>query len=373
MAKGAPPRRHGVMEAKGFYNQHSRIPAGGLALALPHLQDAVRNIEIDCGDHPLVIADLGSSQGKNSLAPMSIAIASLRQRAGVNRPILVYHVDQPANDFNTLFEVLATDPDRYTLEEANVFPCAIGRSFYESVFPPRYVHLAWCSYAAMWLSRIPSLIPDHFIAHRCVGSERAKFDLQAAEDWKLFLSLRAGELRTGGRLVVVLAALDDKGASGFESLFDHANAVLANMATEGFISSEERRQMVVGVHPMRRCDLLSPFQTEGLFEGLRVESCDLASVADGAWAEYERDGDAEALATKNALFFRSVFVPSLALHVAATQNGERRRDFADRFSDALKKRLVHQPAPLQSFVHTLVLSRNNSAPMRTTEARDGIR
>jgi hypothetical protein len=142
---------------------------------------------------------------------------------------------------------------------------------------------------------------------------------------------------------------------------------------EGTIHSEERQQMVVGVHPMRRCDLLAPFQTEGLFEGLGVESGDLASVADGAWAQYERDGDAGALATKNALFFRSVFVPSLALHVAATQNGERRRDFADRFSDALKKRLVHQPAPLQSFVHTLVLARNTSAPTRTTEARDGIR
>ena len=97
---------HGVMEGKGAYNQHSRIPAGGSALALPHLQEAVRSIEIDCGDHPVVIADLGSSQGKNSLAPMSIAISALRQRAGVSRPIFVFHVDQPANDFNTLFEVL---------------------------------------------------------------------------------------------------------------------------------------------------------------------------------------------------------------------------------------------------------------------------
>ena len=360
------------MEEKGFYNQHSRIPAGGLALALPHLQDAVRSIEIDCGDHPVVIADLGSSQGKNSLAPMSIAIATLRQRAGNDRPIFVYHVDQPANDFNTLFEVLAADPDRYTLEEANVFPCAIGRSFYESVFPPRYVHLAWCSYAAMWLSRIPSLIPGHFIPHRCAGSECAKFDLQAAEDWKSFLSLRARELRTGGRLVVVLAALDDNGASGLESLFDHANAVLGDMANEGTIPSEERQQMVVGVYPRRRCDLLAPFQTEGLFEGLRIERCDLASVADGAWAEYERDGDAEALATKNALFFRSVFVPSLALSIADVRNGERRRVFADRLTDALKERLVRQPSQLHSFVQTLVLSRSDSAPMRETETRNRI-
>ena|SRR5580698_5672922 len=73
--------------------------------------------------------------------------------------MFVFHVDQPANDFNTLFEVLGTDPDRYGLGEPNVFPCAIGRSFYERVLPPESVHLGWCSYAAMWLSRIPTLIP----------------------------------------------------------------------------------------------------------------------------------------------------------------------------------------------------------------------
>ena len=129
--------------------------------------------------------------------------------------------------------------------------------------------------------------------------------------------------------------------------------------------------MVVGVHPMRRCDLLAPFQTGGLFEGLRVESCDLASVADGAWAEYERDGDAEALATKNALFFRSVFVPSLALSIADTRNGEKRRAFADRFTDALKERLLLQLAPLHSFVHTLVLSKSNLTPKRDGETRNG--
>jgi hypothetical protein len=364
---------HGVMEGKGAYNQHSKIPAVGSALALPHLQEAVRGIEIDCGDHPVIIADLGSSQGKNSLAPMSIAIAALRQRTGVNRPIFVFHIDQPTNDFNTLFEVLATDPGRYTLEEANVFPCAIGRSFYEGVLPPHFVHLAWCSYAAMWLSRIPSVIPGHFIAHRCFGGERAKFDLQAAKDWRAFLSLRARELRTGGRLVVVLAALDDSGASGLESLFDHANDALAGMVNEGTIRAEERQRMIVGVHPMRQSDLLAPFQTEGLFEGLRVESCDLASVADGAWAEYERGGDAEALATENAFFFRSVFVPSLAVGVADSQNGERRRVFADRFTDALKERLVFEPVPLHSFVHALVLSKSNSASMGNAEIRNGKR
>jgi len=131
------------MEGKGSYNRHARIPAGGIALALPLLEKTVRNIELDGGDQPVVIADYGSSQGKNSLAPMRVAIKNLRPRLGPNRPIFVFHVDQPSNDFNTLFEVLDTDPDTYTLDEPNVYPCAIGRSFYEKVLPARTVTLAW--------------------------------------------------------------------------------------------------------------------------------------------------------------------------------------------------------------------------------------
>ena len=80
----------------------------------------------------------------------------------------------------------------------------------------------------MWLSRIPTLIPGHFIAHRSTGTERAVFDRQAAEDWKAFLSLRARELRTGGRLVVVLPGLTDDGISGLEQLFDHAKVCSAS-------------------------------------------------------------------------------------------------------------------------------------------------
>ena len=49
-------------------------------------------------------------------------------------------------------------------DDPNVFPCVIGRSFYESVLPQQSVSLGWSSYAAMWLSHIPSTIPGHFQA-----------------------------------------------------------------------------------------------------------------------------------------------------------------------------------------------------------------
>src|ERR1700722_3310204 len=63
---------------------------------------------------PVFHADYCSSEGKNSLAPMDVVIRTLRTRIGKSRPIMVCHVDQSENDFNSLFEVLAADPDRYT-------------------------------------------------------------------------------------------------------------------------------------------------------------------------------------------------------------------------------------------------------------------
>ena len=108
-----PTPSHGVMEGKGAYNKHARLPAGGAALALPLLERAVPKVELDTGNQPVVIADYGSSQGKNSLIPMQVAIRILRNRLGPNRPISVFHIDQASNDFNSLFEVLDADPDRY--------------------------------------------------------------------------------------------------------------------------------------------------------------------------------------------------------------------------------------------------------------------
>lgn len=132
--------------------------------------------------------------------------------------------------------------------------------------------------------------------------------------------------------------------------------MLAELVDEGAILADERERMVLGTYPRRRCDLLAPFQSSGQFQGLRVESCDLASLADAAWVDYEDDGNVEALATRHTLFFRSIFVPSLALALSEAHDAERRRIFADQFESGLKRRLNNQPAPLHSFVQTMVLA-----------------
>jgi hypothetical protein len=349
---------HGVMEGGGSYNLHAKVPAGGGSLALPYLEKAAQSCALPPANDPIVIADYGSSQGKNSLAPMRAAIRCLRTRVGNERAVMVIHVDQHANDFNTLFSVLHSDPERYSMDDPNVFSSAIGRSFYENVFPREQVDLGWCSYAAVWLSRVPALIPGHFVALASTGDVRAAFDRQAADDWRLFLSLRARELRPGGRVVVVLPGLSDTGVSGFEPLFNRANVALEELVYERVIVDDERKRMALGTYPRRRAQLLEPFSVDGQFQSLSVEHCELFDLPDAAWAEYQRDGNVQALVSRHAAFFRAIFVPSLA---SAISDAGRRPAFADSLEQRLKQRLSERLTPCHSFVQVIVVAKQGAA------------
>jgi hypothetical protein len=90
--KSTPVHDHGVMEEKGSYNRYSRIPAGGMSLALPRLQEAVQG-RTRLDEQPVVVADYGSSQGKNSLAPM-------RVEPGISTELVVTVALVYAHDFH---------------------------------------------------------------------------------------------------------------------------------------------------------------------------------------------------------------------------------------------------------------------------------
>jgi hypothetical protein len=346
------------MEGKGAYNRHVQRPNAAGSLAIPLLEQAARAIEVPPADRPFVIADYGSSQGRNSLRPLRAAIAVMRERIGLARPICVIHTDLPDNDFGSLFQVLQTDPDSYMQGDPNVYYNAIGRSFYEGVLPPNEVSLGWSSYAACWLSRVPAYIPGHFHDLRATGTAREAFDAQAAMDWATFLSLRARELRPTGRLVVVLPAIDEAGIHGIEPLLDAANECLGELVADGSITTGERSRMVTAGRLRSRAQLLAPFAATGSFANLLVEHCEISRVPEAAWAEYSESGDAQGLATRRARFFRAVFVPILATALEPARPSESRTVFADRLEAALTRRLVStKPDEIPGTAAILVVAR----------------
>jgi hypothetical protein len=97
------------MEGHGVYNRSSRVQAAGLSPAVPLFERAAKTVTLATAPEAIVIADYGSSEGRNSLAPMAPAIRSLRDRVGPEREISVVHTDLPGSDFSALFKTLDTD------------------------------------------------------------------------------------------------------------------------------------------------------------------------------------------------------------------------------------------------------------------------
>jgi hypothetical protein len=89
-------------------------------------------------------------------------------------------------------------------DRAAVVAGAVGRSFYEQLFPTGTVALGWSATAAVWLRSTPCELPGHLFSFTATGDERATWRAAAAGDWRTFLSQRARELRVGGGLVVSL-------------------------------------------------------------------------------------------------------------------------------------------------------------------------
>ncbi len=227
-------------------------------------------------------------------------------------------------------------------------------------------------------SSVPTLIAGHIRAGRGTESERAAFQRQAAEDWKNFVSLRASELRHGGYLVIVLPGLNDDGVPepALEIAMDHANELLEEMVSDGVITAGERARMVIGSFARRRCDLLAPFRSDAPFHGLAAETCDIFPVEDPAWADYQRDGNKDLLASRQARAFRATFAPSLASALIG-RGDEERCAFADRLEHGLKCRLAKQPRAAYSLVQTIVLTKKDRAEedgrrrMTSSVASDG--
>ena len=221
------------------------------------------------------------------------------------------------------------------------------------------MHVGWSSYAAMWISRVPAPIPGHFAFARTTGEVRAAWARQGVQDWETFLSLRGRELKPGGRLVISTPGADEDGRSVFDVMMDHANAELKAMVEEGAITADEWARMALNVWPRRRAELVAPFAGDGRFGSLVLKESETCVLRDPAWEAYEADGDKDALATKRAMFFRSVFSPTLASSLNKGNAGDPGAEaaFTDRLTLELKRRLAADPAPMHSLVQIVVVAK----------------
>jgi hypothetical protein len=339
------------MEGGGAYNRAAVMQAAGGGTAISFLTEAARLVDIT-GDAALVVADYGCSQGRNSLAPMRAAISALRSRVGSTRPISVTHIDQPANDFNTLFTVLKEHPESYLREDAAVYSAAVGRSFYEPVLPPGTVTLGWCATAAHWLSRVPVPMPDawHMTLTRDTGVKR-EFERQAADDWRLFLIMRSTELRVNGRLVVYLMTKLDDGSVGWD-LLGKAFEVLRSEFLQSELSARFPHAAPVFPTVFRsREELLAPFDTHDL-SNLELEHHDAAPAPDPIWDDYQVDRDRDAFGRRWGALFRA-----LSRSLASVFPPTEQEPFLDWLEERSAQLFASAPGPMKMWNARMVCRR----------------
>jgi hypothetical protein len=298
------------MQGGGFYNSNSEFQAAGIALALPLLKEAAGSIPLD-GGGPLVIADYGSSQGRNSLLPMRVAIDELRARAGPDQLIEVVHTDLPSNDFTSLFTLLRDDPESYLQGQAGIFASAVGRSYFEPILPPGRVHLGWNTWSLHWMSRQPVDAPDATLAVLSASpSAREAVARQLEEDWRRFLLARSLELRQGAKLVT-LSIGRTSAHHGWEWIAGEVWQTVVEMGREGLLSPQEQLRITLPMGGRSVEDMKAPF-AEGPFAGLSLEHVDVIEAPDPFWGSYCETRNAHELGHRWAGMQRAAIGPVVA-------------------------------------------------------------
>lgn len=347
------------MAGRGLYNRSSHVQAAAVRPAIPLLERAANAVPLVDLPEPIVIADYGSSEGRNSIEPMRIAIRALRNRMGADHPISVFHIDLPGNDFGSLFRTLTDNPDSYLRDDPATNAAAVARSFYEQVMPSSSVTLGWSAWALHYLSRAPVLIPDHvhYAGSRDVAV-RAAFASQSKNDWEAFLQNRARELRPGGRLIILTKAALPDGDSGHQArLIDAIQKSLMKLVDQGHVSISEVYRMVIPVVSRLKADLLAPFSKPGRFAELSVEHAEMFSGDDIIWREFERDRDAVKYGARWAAFSRASVFPTLAMGLQVGSDNSRVIDFLDRLEMGMAAELALAPQPLAIPLASIVLAK----------------
>jgi hypothetical protein len=344
----------GLMQGGGFYNRHGWSQAAGATAALPALARAAAVVPIGA---PLIVADYGSSQGRNSLRPMQVAIEGLRARSP-EVPITVIHVDQPGNDFSSLFALLNDSADSYLRTHPDTYAAAVGRSFFGPVLPPDSVSLGWSSFAVMWLTRTPPEALGHVSAALVPAEVRLRLRAQGDADWRRFLTARAGELRRDGRLVVLVAGPAESGSGSTRPLMATLAAALRQLVADGRLSEAACGRAFIPTLPRLGTDLRAPF-ADGPFAGLALEEHeDWPDFPDAAWERYRGDGDMAGLTDAYLGFFQATFLPSLLHSLEPFDTAEARRAITDRLEAAIRAAIESDPQPFAQIpLHTVTVRR----------------
>jgi hypothetical protein len=336
------------MKGGGYYDQHSGAQLSVIQAIQDWVDDAVANLPLPAHGRPVIVVDLGSSEGRNAVGLMASIVAGLRRRT--DQPLQTIYSDLASNDFNRLCANLE-EARRAGHFAAGVYPGAVGGSFYGPLLPPGTVHLATSFNAIHWLDRLPAVpLPDRVFYRRqhphrpglTVSPEAtAAFTRQAEQDLARFLECRARELVPGAKLLLASPGDTDQ-ACICNGVSEVLNDACLDLVAGSQLEREEYERLTMPIYFRTVAELLSPVEREdspvrGEFAVDRAEAldCPIPFIE-----EFRRSGDVATYAGAYAGFLRAVSEP--VVRAALNQPGGKDAT-VERLYERIRARVLAEP------------------------------
>ncbi|WP_193371123.1 hypothetical protein [Pelagibius marinus] len=247
------------------YNAHSSAQQSMVANHAATIRKLVQNIGPVRPEFR--IADYGCGPGLSTINVARSAIEAYREVEG-DGPVAVCHLDQPGNDWNTLFTLLC-GPEGYLEGRTCIRAEAAVGSFYDRMVSDESVNLATCFAASHWLSHAVHLdAPGSIWFADLQGEARRKMATLARSDWVRFLQLRAQELRPGGHLLVsTLGSVPDAdeangAAASGRGIYRAIQAAAQSMADEGLLDKASLDRFVFALWFQTEKDARDPIESD---------------------------------------------------------------------------------------------------------------
>ncbi|XP_031371831.1 salicylate carboxymethyltransferase-like [Punica granatum] len=300
------------------YTNNSSIQRKVTSMTGPIAEEAITALYSSISPSPstLAIADLGCSTGANALFAVSELIKAVENMRHNNNEPHAYQIflnDLPGNDFNTVFRTLP----KFQKENGRCFFAGVPGSFYDRLFPNKFLHFIHSSYSLQFLSQVPEGIECNkgniSMASTSPPSVIDAYHRQFQNDFLAFLKYRAQELVPGGRMVITFVGR--RGKDPWNPEWELLAAAFNEMVSEGLI--EEEKVDVFNIPHYKPCpsDVEAEVLKEGSFSINRLEVSGLDWIAiDKEFGQRSNREDEEVGGYGTMRCMRAVAEPMLISH-----------------------------------------------------------